>query len=223
MNQPQPIRGADKNRRGIKTTVIFLCIVIFLIVGSFVYTMIKPRPLSDAALRANNAYMFEQPRDLGEFALVDDENQPFTIASLQHKWTLLFFGYTYCPDICPTTMASLSQFYSKLEPEYAKDTQIVMVSVDPARDTPEKLRQYVRYFNPQFRGVTGEFLALQQFATSLNIPFRKVPNGGDNYQIDHSGSIAIINPNGHYVGFFKAPHGVEKLVQNYPSIRVTHE
>jgi protein SCO1/2 len=120
-------------------------------------------------------------------------------------------------------MASLSQFYSKLEPEYAKSTQIVMASVDPARDTPEKLRQYVRYFNPQFRGVTGEFLALQQFATSLNIPFRKVPNGGDNYQIDHSGSIAVINPNGHYVGFFKAPHGVEKLVQNYQSIRVTHE
>lgn len=223
MNHPQPIRNAGNSRRGIKTTVIFLCIVIFFIVGGFVYTMVKPRPLSDGALRANNAYMFEQPRDLGEFALLDDENKPFTAASLQHKWTLLFFGYTYCPDICPTTMATLSQFYSKLEPGYAKDTQIVMVSVDPARDTPEKLRQYVRYFNPQFRGVTGEFLALQQFATALNIPFRKVPNGGDNYQIDHSGSIAIIHPNGHYVGFFKAPHGVEKLLQNYQSIRVTHE
>ncbi len=202
----------------IKLTVILLIIFVTIIVGGFVYTKVKPRELSPAALRANNAFMFDRMRDIGEFALVDDNNQPFTSAQLRGKWSLLFFGYTYCPDICPTTMVLLNQFYGKLKPELANDTQIVMVSVDPARDDVKKLHDYVRYFNPQFRGVTGEFLALQQFATALSIPFAKVPGGGDNYQIEHSGSIAIVNPQGHYAGFFKAPHDLEKLLQNYRSI-----
>jgi protein SCO1 len=96
-----------------------------------------------------------------------------------------------------------------------------MVSVDPGRDTPEKLHEYVRYFNPEFRGVTGEFLTVHQLATSLNIPFAKVPGGGENYQVEHSGNIALINPNGHYVGFFKSPHELDKLLRNYQSIRIS--
>src|SRR5690606_8922538 len=123
-----------------------------------------------------------------------------------------------CPDICPTTMVLLNQFYGKLEPQLKKDTQINMGSVDPARDDVAKLNEYVRYFNPTFRGVTGEFMALQEFATSLSIRFSIAPGGGDHYLIDHSGSIALINPNGHYVGFFKSPHDLNLLVKNYESI-----
>lgn len=205
-------------RGGIKLTVTLLLLVIAIIVGGFVYKTMKPRVLSPAALRANNAFVFDRMRDIGEFNLIDDNNQPFTSAQLRGKWSLLFFGYTYCPDICPTTMVVLNQFYAKLKPELVGETQIVFVSVDPARDDLAKLHEYVRYFNPQFRGVTGEFMALQQFATALSIPFAKVPGGGDNYQIEHSGSIAVINPQGHYVGFLKAPHELEKLLTNYQSI-----
>lgn len=211
-------KAAHLQRGGIKLTVALLLVFIVIIVGGFIHTMLKPRVLSAAALRANNAFVFERPRDIGEFALIDDNNQSFTPAQLRGKWSLLFFGYTYCPDICPTSMVLLNQFYAKLKPELAGDTQIVFVSVDPARDDAAKLHEYVRYFNPQFRGVTGEFMALQQFATALSIPFAKVPGGGDNYQIEHSGSIAIINPQGHYVGFFKAPHELDKLLTNYQSI-----
>lgn len=209
---------ASASQRSIKRTVILLLIFVVIIVGGFVHTMLKPRLLSPAALRANSAFVFERVRDIGDFALVDDNAQPFGPAQLQGKWSLLFFGYTYCPDICPTTMVLLNQFYAKLKPELARDLQVVMVSVDPARDDVAKLHDYVRYFNPQFRGVTGEFMALQKFATALNIPFAKVPGGGDNYQIEHSGSIAIIDPQGHYVGFLKAPHELGKLLQNFESI-----
>lgn len=211
------------HRRSIHITVGFVLVFIVVVVGSFVYTMIKPRGLSDSALRANNAFMFEAVRNIGDFSLIDDNGEPFTQADLQGKWTLLFFGFTYCPDICPTTMAQLSQFYKELDKQYIGDTQIVMVSVDPARDDVAKLHEYVRYFNPQFRGVTGEFLALQKFATSLNIPFAKVPGGGDNYQIEHSGNIAIVNPQGYYVGFFKVPHELAKLHTNYRSIRLSRD
>jgi protein SCO1/2 len=206
---------------GIRRTVALLLVLIVIIVVSFVYSMVKPRALSDDALRANNTFVFERPRDIGNFSLLDDTGKPFVPTELQGRWSLLFFGFTFCPDVCPTTMALLNQFHGKLKPEYAKDTQVIMVSVDPARDTIAKLHDYVAYFNPQFRGVTGEFMAVQQFATSLNAPFSKVPGGGDNYQIAHSGSVAIVDSNGHYVGFFKEPLELDKMLASYESIRLS--
>lgn len=223
MNAPLNPQVKPPLRSGIRNTVILLLIFVTVIVSGFVYTMVKPRALSDSALRANNAYLFERVRDIGDFALVDDNGQAFTPAQLQGKWSLLFFGFTFCPDVCPTTMAQLNDFYRKLPPEYVGDTQVIMVSVDPGRDSVDKLHTYVRYFNPEFRGVTGEFLALHKFATSLSIPFTKVPGGGDNYQIEHSGNIALVDARGHYVGFLKAPHELEKLLQNYRSIRLRND
>jgi protein SCO1 len=214
-------RSTSGSNSGIRRTVGLLAVFITIIVCSFVYSMVKPRVLSAEALRANNVFMFDRARDIGAFSLLDDTGRPFIPTELQGRWSLLFFGFTYCPDVCPTTMALLNQFVGQLKPEYAKDTQVIMVSVDPARDTLEKLHTYVAYFNPGFRGVTGEFLALQQFATSLNAPFSKVPGGGENYQIAHSGSVAIVDSNGHYVGFFKEPLALDKMVASYESIRLS--
>jgi protein SCO1 len=209
--------------RGILRTVIVVAIFIALVLVAFVHSMTKPRVLSDAALRANNAFLFDKVRDIGNFSLLDDNGKEFTPAELKGRWSLLFFGYTFCPDVCPTTMAVLSQFYGKLRPEFVQDTQIVLVSVDPVRDNAAKLHEYVNYFNPKFRGVTGEFIALQQFATALNAPFSKVPGGGDNYVIAHSGNIALIDANGHYIGFFKEPHDLNQLLLNYQSLRTTRD
>lgn len=215
--------SADVNTRrsaGIRLTVALIVLFAVAIVGGFAYVVTKPRVLSDGALRAHGLFLFERARDIGAFRLVDDAGQPFTPANLQGRWTLLFFGFTFCPDVCPTTLALLSQFYNQLPPEFAADTQIALVSVDPARDTPEKMRDYVHYFNPAFRGVTGEFLDLQKFATSLNVPFMKVPGSDpDNYQVEHSGNVVLLNPAGHYIGFFKAPQTLDNLTKTYVSVR----
>jgi protein SCO1/2 len=220
MNNPERFTEVSPQRkRGIWFTVAALAVFVVLLLIGFVYTMTKPKLLSEAALRANGVFLFERARDIGSFQLTDDNGQPFTPQALQGKWSLLFFGFTFCPDICPTTLVELGRFYQQLPPELAEDTQIMMVSVDPARDTVEKLHEYVRYFNPEFGGVTGEFLALHQFATSLNIPFAKVPGGGDNYQVEHSAKIAVINPRGHYVGFIKGPLDIARLQESYPSLR----
>ena len=219
MVNPEPFKQVDASRkRGIRLTLVLLISFVVVLVAGFVYMMAKPKLLSDAALRANGTFLYERPRDIGEFALTDDRGEPFTPADLQGKWSLMFFGFTFCPDVCPTTMAQLNEFYGKLKPELAKQTQIVMVSVDPARDTVDKLSGYVHYFNPQFRGVTGEVVALHTFATALNIPFTKAPGGGENYLVEHSGNIVIINPNGHYVGFFKTPHEIDKLLASYQTV-----
>ena len=224
MAYPEPLTEISaEHRRGIRRTVFLILLFVAVILGSFIYTKVKPHALSDAELRANNAYLFKAARDIGDFRLTDDNGQPFTPADLRGKWSLLFFGYTYCPDVCPTTMAQLNQFYKQLEKKYAANTQIVMVSVDPARDDAAKLHEYVRYFNPQFRGVTGEFTALQKFATTLNVAFSKIAGDGDHYQVQHSDNIAIIDPQGHYIGLFKGPHELSKLLINYRSIRIRRD
>jgi protein SCO1/2 len=94
-----------------------------------------------------------------------------------------------------------------------------MVTVDPARDTVEQLAGYVPYFNSEFTGVTGEFLDIHRFATGLNTPFRKVPGQGENYQVDHSANVVLINPRGDYHGFFKAPLDLAKMKVTYRSAR----
>jgi protein SCO1/2 len=219
-NSVAPGRSAAQSRN-IRLTVIGLLALIAVIVSGFVYQTKKPRVMTDSELKINGAFMFETPRALPDFELVDHHGQPFDADSFDGQWTLVFFGFTYCPDICPTTMAFLSRFMGELEglPEY-EDTRVVMVSVDPARDTPERMAEYVPYFNPGFTGVTGEFLEIHRLATALNTPFRKVPGEDENYLVDHGANVALINPRGDYHGFFKAPLELAKMKVTYRSVRV---
>ncbi len=213
-----------EQRRGIYITVITVVAFIGILVGLFIAGINKPRILSDSELKNNGVFLFENPRSFKDFSLTDYNKQAFTPKNLAGKWSLIFFGFTYCPDICPTTMALLNRFYAEQKAgQYGNDLQVVMVSVDPGRDTPEKLYDYVRFFNKEFVGVTGEFLDLHRFATQLNIPFSKVPGGGENYTVEHSGNVAIINPQGHYVGFFRSPLALPKLNVSYQSIRAARE
>jgi protein SCO1 len=205
--------------RNIKFTVAGLLLIIAVIVGGFVHRVTQPRVMTESEMRINGLYVFETPRDLGEFALVDHHGNAFDPARLEGQWSLVFFGFTHCPDICPTTMSFLNQFVGSIEGTEAEDTQVVMVSVDPARDSVEQLATYVPFFNPEFIGVTGDFLDIHRFATVLNTPFRKVPGEGDDYQVEHSANVALINPRGDYHGFFKSPLDLAKMKVTYRSAR----
>jgi protein SCO1/2 len=211
--------AARAQSRGIRLTVAAIAVFMLVVVASFVHRVNMPRILTPGEMKINGAYMFETPRNIGEFDLVDHRGESFGPASLEGKWTLVFFGFTACPDICPTTMSFLNEFVQQLEGTEAEDTAVVMISVDPARDTVEQLAAYVPYFNPDFRGVTGEFLEIHRVATALNTPFRKVPGQGENYQVDHSSNVVLINPRGDYQGFFKAPLDLGKMKITYRSMR----
>ena len=206
--------------RGVRLTVALVVAFMIVIVTGFVYRIQQPRVMTTTEMKSNGLFVFETPRALGEFELTDHRGQPFTQDSLRGGWTLVFFGFTYCPDICPTTMAFLNQLLGELEGTEVADTSVVMISVDPARDTVEQLAQYVPFFNPAFTGVTGEFLTLHRVATALNTPFRKVPGQGEDYLIDHSANVVLINPRGDYHGFFKAPLDLAKMKVTYRSARV---
>ena len=206
--------------QGIKLTVAVIVLFMLVIVGGFVYRIQQPRVMTPAEMKVNGLYLLETPRNFGDLNLVDHLGEPFTRDRFVGHWSLLFFGFTYCPDICPTTMAFLDRLVGELEGTEVEDTQVVMVSVDPARDTVEQMAAYVPYFNQDFVGVTGEFLDIHRFATAMNTPFRKVPGQDDDYRVDHSANVVLINPRGDYHGFFKAPLDLAKMKLTYRSARV---
>lgn len=208
-----------RQSRNIKLTVAAVLVFITVIVAGFVYRIQLPRVMTNAEMQANGLYLLQTPRNFGELNLIDHHGEPFTRARLEGKWSLVFFGFTYCPDICPTTMAFLNRFMGAVEGTEAEDTQVVMVTVDPARDTVEQLAGYVPFFNPAFIGVTGEFLDIHRFATALNTPFRKLPGQDENYLVDHSANVVLINPRGDYHGFFKTPLDQAKMKVTYRSAR----
>lgn len=208
------------SRRNIRLTIIVICLFMAGMVGLLVNKQLTEPTMTVEQLREQGVFIFDQPRIIKPFELLDHKGEPFTRKRLQGRWTLVFFGFTFCPDICPTTMAMLNTAVTGIEDEtISSSTEVVMVSVDPARDTVEKLAPYMGYFNPSFTGVTGEFLRIHALATNLNAAFQKVPGGGDNYTVDHSAYVFLINPKGDYHGFFKPPFSPEKFRQQYLAVR----
>ena len=202
---------SDPTKRGVRLTIVGVLLFMTVVVASFIHRIGEPRVMSVAETRANGLFLFDTPRALGDFSLVDHNAEPFTQTALIGHWTLVFFGFTHCPDICPTTMAELAELKAQLADTEARDARVAMVSVDPARDTPERLAEYVPYFHPDFLGVTGEFVDILSFAQRLNTPFREVSVPEGAYQMEHSANVMLINPRGDYHGFFRTPLDIPKM------------
>jgi protein SCO1/2 len=164
-------------------------------------------------LSNHGAFIFPRPITVTDVPFINEEGQTVTKENNLGKWSFIFFGYTFCPDICPTTLAVMQQMWVNLSSEDQTKTQIVLVSVDIERDTPEQLKTYMDYFDPSFTAFTGNASSLQSFTTQLNAVYAKVERlneaGGVDpelgYLMDHSANIAILDPNGNYFGFIKPP------------------
>lgn len=171
-------------------------------------------------------FLGPQLKTLRTFRLVDQNEHPFDLERLQGKWTFLFFGYTHCPDVCPVTLAVLQQVAKNLKagPTAARDVQVVFVSVDPQRDTPARLGEYVRYFDDDFLGVTGTAADLAELTRQLGIVhMRSEPTEDGNYLVDHTAAILLTDPEARWVGVFTAPHGAREITERYQEIRAVVE
>jgi protein SCO1 len=145
------------------------------------------------------------------FRLEDQRGAAFDGARLQGKWSLLFFGYTHCPDVCPTTLATFRRIHDLLGP-LNRDAQYVFVSVDPERDTAEQRGKYASYFNPEFLGVSGTHNELGKLVRSLGVYYRHgEPTEGGGYLVDHSAGVFLINPEGRMQALFSAPHDARRM------------
>lgn len=151
------------------------------------------------------------PRAVGEFSLRDQHDAPFDLSRLRGKWTLLFFGYTRCPDVCPTALTTLKQVHRSMGDDN-RNTQYVFVTVDPKHDSPQVLAQYAGYFNPDFLGVRGEDSELARLARTLGAYYRIGPPGPDGkYEIDHSAAIFLVDPDGNFRGVFSPPQNPMRM------------
>jgi protein SCO1/2 len=166
------------------------------------------------------ALMLERPRPLPEFALTDHTGVEFGPARLRGHWTFLFFGFTHCPDICPTTLQTLAQARAELEDlPAAQRPAVVMVSVDPGRDTPAQLAGYVPYFDPEFLGVVGAEDALRALTGNLGVAYGYTPDAdGEGYTVDHTAAIFLVDPAGRLAAVFGTPHNAERIAADYRAV-----
>ena len=153
------------------------------------------------------------------FQLTDHNGQPRSLKDFQGKVVALFFGYTQCPDVCPTTLAELAEVKKALGADGSK-LQGVFVTVDPERDTPERFAQYVRHFHPDFLGATGSDDILKAVTRDLGALYARVndPQSALGYTMDHSASIYLINPQGQLAAIFSAPHDPALIAQDFMAL-----
>ena len=137
----------------------------------------------------------------GPFALVDHTGTPRTDADFRGKLLLLYFGFTYCPDVCPTDLQSIGLAMERLG-KSAEGVQPLFVTLDPDRDTPQRLAGYVTFFHPRLIGLSGDAGSIAQAARAYKVYYAKVATSGDSYTIDHSGYIYLMDRAGQYLGFF---------------------
>ena len=167
----------------------------------------------------------EQASPLPEFELVDHNRKALTRASFEQHWNLVFFGFTHCPDVCPIGLQALADMMKAIDdPDVSESLQIYFVSVDPDRDHPELLADYVRYFNPEFNGATAPIEQLSPLTRHLGIAhqIRNKTEGSDHYDVDHSAAIVLINPEAEYAGLFGAPHDPVLMARDLTRIIERH-
>ena len=153
-------------------------------------------------------------------ALTKDNGETFTLDDLTGDWHLLFFGYTHCPDICPTTMGVTAQAKKLAESADKPFPQMLFVSVDPERDTPEMIGEYVRYFDKDFTAVTGEKDLIKALTLQMSVVYMQMPaeDGESGYLIDHSSALLLLNPQGKLVAFLNPPHDATTIVKDIQTV-----
>jgi len=183
--------------------------------------MLAEPPLDSAAL--HGTYL-EGGRTITDFQLIDHHGELFTREQLQEQWTLLFFGFTHCPDICPMTLLQLGQVQDKLhEAGLGTVPKGVFVTVDPERDTPDRLAAYVTGFHEDFVGVTGALDEIDVLARNLGIAHKRHGNSDDqDYMVDHGSAVLLVNPAGDLQALWQFPHRAEQIAADMQQILTYH-
>ncbi|MBA2709287.1 MAG: SCO family protein [Tatlockia sp.] len=205
-----------KNR--VNSTVIVLIVFMALIAGVFVSGHLHKEKKVD--LSEFNGTLLNKPREIKPFALTGIDNQPFTNENLKGQWTMVFFGFTNCGFVCPTTMAELAKMYHMLEENQTSHLpRVVMISIDPERDNQQKLKSYVQAFDKHFYGARGSMDIVSEMTKEMGIAYTKIAlpatADGENYDMQHSGAVMLFNPQGELSAFFTTPHQAGLLAKDY--------
>lgn len=173
------------------------------------------RPPVPVALRSGTA--LPQPRPIGEFELVDQRGRALTRSSFEGRWSLVFTGFTNCPDICPTTLALLATLTTRLR-ERGGELQTVFVSVDPERDTPAALAQYVGHFDSAMIGATGTRAQIDRLCAELGLAYLLNPGTAGEYTVDHSAALVLVDPQARIAAYFQPPFDLDSLATDLATL-----
>ena len=200
-----------------RTLFIATVAVVAIATGAWLSYRLASAPADDVQPRA--ATLLSGANTLGRFTLVDHTGATAGPEVFRGQWDLVFFGFTHCPDICPITLQVLSTARQQLADAGIEPLpRIVLVSVDPERDTPELLADYVAYFGAGNVGLTGEIDEVRKLTDGLGVFFEKRPQDGSNYTVDHSSAVLLFDPAGEFRALFSSPHGVDNYVHDLPII-----
>jgi protein SCO1/2 len=203
-----------------------LFLPLFLIIPALLGALLLTGCSAPEPPELRQATLLPVAKAVADFKLTDQTGRPFTLDNLEGRWTLAFFGYTHCPDVCPTSMAMLGQVQRNLakDPNTGELPQVVFFSVDPERDTPELLASFVPYFHASFIGVTGDADEILKLTRQLGIIYGKVEgSGSDAYLVDHSAAIILFDPQGQFRALFNVPHKPENIVADLQAIKQYYE
>ena len=165
------------------------------------------------------ATLYPSARAIPALALVDQDGRALGVASLRGHWTLVFFGFTQCPDVCPTTLATLARVRGSLaDLPPAQLPRVLLISVDPERDTPQRLASYVHFFDPSFTAATGEPGAIDTVTKLFGVPYARVAAPGGGYTVDHGAAVFVVNPQATIVAHSSPPHDAKALAGAYRRI-----
>jgi len=168
------------------------------------------------------ATRFPTAREIQPFELIDHHEAAFNKEALRGRWSFLFFGYTFCPDVCPTTLSVLNGVAQRVQ-DIDADVRFAMVTVDPARDTPERLTEFVTYFNGDFIGITGSDEQLENLTRQLGILYQRVESEGDGYLMDHTAAVFLFDPDGRYHAVFTPPLSAENMADSFRKMQAAYQ
>ncbi|MCH1558529.1 MAG: SCO family protein [Alphaproteobacteria bacterium] len=209
--------------KAVSKNLIIIIIFMITILGLFINKLTTPRTLSNDELLINGLFLFQKPKEISDFEFFSARGKSFTKSDLIGKWTLMYFGFTKCPDECPTTMYQLSKLIKVLrDKDYKLDNkQWVLVSIDPERDTPEIIDNYAKGFDGEFLGVSNARPMLLSLATQLSVNnvMPSHSNNMDHSHLDnHVNNIILLNPDGEFAGIFRPPFDISRLSLTYQSV-----
>jgi len=188
-----------------------LLVCIFVSAGAFAALYWRHPP----PVALTTGTLLSPPRVLPDFSLIDQDGRAFDGANLRGHWSIMFFGYTNCPDFCPTTLSTLAALTQRLRGENAAVVpQVIFVSVDPKRDTPQQLAKYVPYFDPRFIGLTAkdqDQIAIMARNLGVAVVVQPSADKDGNYTVDHSAEVFVLDPGGNLAAVLSGPFTVEAM------------
>ena len=200
-----------------KRNVIFLLLILFSVTGIFTYFQSLPSLLEKKPSLITGKILV-RPMEIDNFELTDQNNEVFNKKSLEGGWTVLFFGYTNCPDVCPTTIYKLAEIKNGIKEDLpSANFNTVLVTLDPDRDSSERLDEYICYFDETMLGITGTYENIQSFTSSLSVFYQRI-NKEEGYDFNHTASIFVFDKDGSLFATMSPANTVEEIESDFFTI-----